>query len=95
MSNVVSRTVQVLPSGETCTTTEFEGGFKVHAFSVALPETRVSKEPNVPRYQQGTAGFRRAMRIIDAKVDRGEWTADQGRSIEEEYITRSDREERS
>jgi hypothetical protein len=92
VSRVISTTVEHLPSGGTCTTIEWEGGFKVHQYRIV---DAVAVEPtpsNAPRYQPGNAGYRRAMRIIDAKVNGGEITPEEARQMEEDYITQSDRE---
>jgi len=92
VSEVISRTVERLPSGVTCTTIEWEGGLKVHTYTFAGIAFAPSPS-TAPRYQPGNAGYRRAMRIIDAKVNGGEITPEEARQMEEDYITRSDREE--
>lgn len=93
MSEVIARTVQHLPCGGTCTTLEYKGGFKVHQYKIGEIVVAPSRSTAV-RYQPGNAGYRRAMRIIDAKVNGGEITPEEARQMEEDYITRSDREER-
>lgn len=93
MSAVISRSVEHLPGGMTRTTIEWVGGFKLTTVSLSGGVSEPSASL-APRYRPGNAGYRRAMRIIDARVENGVITAEEGRQIEEDYITRSDREER-
>ncbi len=93
MSNVISRRVEFLPSGGTCTTIEWEGGFKVSTYTMPTPDGGVLIRQNRgPRYSPGSNGYQRAMRTIDARVEGGVITADEGRRMEEDCITRLDRE---
>ena len=94
MTKVISRHVAFLPGGGTSETIEFDGGFKVTR--VSFGDTFVAPSPSMPpRYQPGDDGYRRAMRTIDANVENGSITAAAGRQMEEDYITESDRRERS
>ena len=93
MSKVISRHVEFLPDGGTCTTIEWEGGFKVSSYTTPLPDGDVLIRQNSgPRCSPGNAGYQRAMRTIDARVESGAITAADGRQMEEDCITRLDRE---
>jgi hypothetical protein len=93
MSKVISRHVEFLPDGGACTTIEWEGGFKVSSYTMSLPDGDVLiQQKSGPRYAPGNAGYQRAMRTIDARVENGAITAAEGRRMEEDCITRLDRE---
>jgi hypothetical protein len=94
MSVVISRHVEFLASGGTCTTIEWADGGR--ATIVSMPDMPLAdtSEPMRPRYSPGNAGFQRAMRIIDDKFHFGRITAADARQMEEDYITEIDREER-
>jgi len=93
MSKVISRHVEFLPNGGTCTTIEWEGGFKVSSYTMPLPDGGVLNQQNSgPRYSPGNAGYQRAMRTIDVRVENGRITAAEGRQMEEDCITRLDSE---
>jgi len=89
MSKVISRSVEFLPGGGTCTTIEWEGGFKVSFITIG---DVLIQQNSGPRYSPGNAGYQRAMRTIDASVESGAITAAEGRQMEEDCITRFDRE---
>jgi hypothetical protein len=94
MSEAVTKTVTHLPSGGTCTTFEWESGTKAYFYSI--PDAFVSPSASMPpRYQPGDAGYQRALRIIDAQFDDGQITAREATQREEDYVTESDRAERS
>jgi hypothetical protein len=93
MSDVISRHVEFLAHGMTRTTIVWVSGTRLT--TISYPEIAARPAPPTgPRYQPGNAGYRRAMRTIDARVENGVITAEEGRQMEEDYITRSDREER-
>jgi hypothetical protein len=82
-----------MPHGMTRTTIVWGNGTRLT--TISYPEAFAETEATtVPRYRPGNAGYQRAMRIIDARVENGVITAEEGRQMEEDYITRSDREER-
>jgi len=89
MSKVISRHVEFLPNGGTCTTIEWEGGFKVSSYTIG---DVLIQQNSGPRCSPGNAGYQRAMRTIDVRVEGGRITAAEGRQMEEDCITRLDRE---
>lgn len=91
MSRIVAQETRTLPDGGVMTVTEFEGGFRITSFGGRSPMAEAPAADYV-RLRPGTAGFRRAMRVIDARVIDGVITPDEAVQREEDLVTKYDRE---
>ena len=94
MSTVISRHVEFLANGGTCTTIDYEDGGRATIITIPDRPLGMTQLPTRPRYAPGTLGHRNAMRIIDAEFHKGVITATAATQMEEDYVTDSDREER-
>ena len=94
MSSVISRHVEFLANGGTCTTIDYEDGGRATIITISDRPLGMTQMPARPRYSPGTLGYRNAMRIIDAEFHNGVITATEATRMEEDYVTDSDREER-
>lgn len=89
MSRIISQTTKTHANGAVETVTEFEGGVTITSFSLELPDVpRLSRH----RLRPGNDGLRQAIRVIDGKVERGEVTPSDAVQLEEDLITKYDRE---
>lgn len=88
MSRILSRETKTHANGAVETVTEFEGGVTITSFSLELPDV---PQRGRPRLRPGNDGLRQAVRVIDARVERGEITATEAVQREEDLITRYDR----
>lgn len=88
MSRIISQTTTVHQGGSVETVTLFESGMRITSFST---EVTATPRRRCHRPRPGDDGLRQAIRVIDARVERGEITAAEAVQREEDLITRYDR----
>jgi hypothetical protein len=91
MSRVISQTTSVLPNGSIQTVTEYESGCRITSIQLKAAMPRVRRVIGYVAKRAGNAGFRRAMRVIDAQVINGVITPNEAVQLEEDLITKYDR----
>lgn len=91
MREIIRQTTTTHANGGVETVTEFAGGVRITSFALHGADEIVASSP-APVWRRGSDGFRRGVRIIDGKVERGEITAAEGDQLEEDLITKFDRE---